>query len=187
MTRESEASLHALQGDDRVSGDAFLRQAGRGFLISMYAALRSLKLYPIENATAQKALDDVQAAAVSILEPQGEIELRISGDFIFVNGTRLRLELDNYAAFSNILAALRSVDLGEVKVLTGVERREWQIFLGVLLSLMEKGEERNPERLLDLREKLAVAGVQHIEVEPPLESEEKVAEAEQAREVAKRT
>jgi len=187
MTRESEASLHALQGDDRVSGDAFLRQAGRGFLISMYAALRSLKLYPIENATAQKALDDVQAAAVSILEPQGEIELRISGDFIFVNGTRLRLELDNYAAFSNILAALRSVDLGEVKVLTGVERREWQIFLGVVLSLMEKGEERNPERLLDLREKLAVAGVQHIEVEPPLESEEKVAEAEQAREVAKRT
>lgn len=52
---------------------------------------------------------------------------------------------------------------------------------------MEKGEERNPERLLDLREKLAVAGVQHIEVEPPQESEEKVAEAEQAREVAKRT
>jgi hypothetical protein len=131
MSRESEAHQQALQGEERVAGDAFLRHAGRGFLISMYAALRSLKLYPIENATAQKALDDVQAAAISLLESQGEIELRISGDFIFVNGTRLRLELDNYAAFSNILAALRSVDLGELKVQTGVERREWQIFLGV--------------------------------------------------------
>jgi HD-GYP domain-containing protein (c-di-GMP phosphodiesterase class II) len=187
MTRESEAHLQPPQGEERVSGDAFLRHAGRAFLISMYAALRSLKLYPIENATAQKALDDVQAAAISLLESQGEIELRISGDFIFVNGTRLRLELDNYAAFSNILAALRSVDLGELKVQAGVERREWQIFLGVLLSLMGKGEERNPELLLDLREKLALAGVRHIEVEPPLESEAKVAEAEQAREVAKRT
>lgn len=185
--RESEAHLQALQGEERVSGDAFLRHAGRAFLISMYAALRSLKLYPIENATAQKALDDVQAAAISIIEPQGEIELRLSGDFIFVNGTRLRLELDNYAAFSNILAALRSVDLGELKVQTGVERREWQIFLGVLLSLMGKGEERNPELLIDLRDKLALAGVRHIEVAPPLESEEKIAEAERAREVAKRT
>ena len=36
----------------------FLRHAGRSFLLSMYAALRSLKLYPIENATAQKSLDD---------------------------------------------------------------------------------------------------------------------------------
>jgi HD-GYP domain-containing protein (c-di-GMP phosphodiesterase class II) len=187
MTRESDTNIPSMPGEDRTTGDAFLRQAGRAFLISMYAALRSLKLYPIENATAQKSLDDLQAAALAILVPQDEVELRISGDFIFVNGTRLRLELDNYAAFSNILAALKSVDLGELKVLPGVERREWQIFIGVLLSLVGRGEERNPELLLDLREKLAVAGVTHINVEPPLESEEKVAEAEKAREVAKRT
>ena len=153
----------------------------------MYAAFRSLKLYPIENATAQKSLDDVQAAALGILMPMGELELRLSGDFLFVNGTRLRLELDNYASFSNILAALRSVDIGQIDVRSGVERREWQIFLGVLLSLTGKAPAATAGTLLDLRDKLAVAGVRHIEVEPPLESQEKVADAEQAREVAKRT
>ena len=188
MNRESETNLQAQGGEEKISGDAFLRHAGRGLLIAMYAALRSLKLYPLDNATAQKSLDDLQAAAVALLEPMGEIELRISGDFIFVNGTRLRLELDNYAAFSNILSALRSVDLGELKVQTGVERREWQIFLGVLLSIMGKGgAEPNPELLLDLREKLALGGVHHIDVEPPLESQDKVADAEKAREAAKRT
>ncbi|HEY7683917.1 MAG TPA: HD-GYP domain-containing protein [Gemmatimonadales bacterium] len=188
MTRESEAHPQASQPEERVVGDAFLRHAGRALLLAMYAALRSLKLYPIENATAQKSLDDLLAASQQILTPMGEIELRLSGDFIFVNGTRLRLELDNYAAFSNILAALRSVGVGELKVMAEVERREWQIFLGVLLSLMGKGgAEREAEMLLDLREKLALAGVHHLDVEPPLESEEKVAEAERAREVAKRT
>jgi HD-GYP domain-containing protein (c-di-GMP phosphodiesterase class II) len=188
MTRESETHLPSPAGEEKIAGDAFLRHAGRSLLIAMYAALRSLKLYPLENATAQKSLDDLQAATGALLEPMGEIELRLSGDFIFVNGTRLRLELDNYAAFSNILAALRSVDLGELKVQTGVERREWQIFLGVLLSLMGKGgAEPDPELLLDLREKLALAGVHHIEVEPPLESQDKVADAEKAREAAKRT
>jgi HD-GYP domain-containing protein (c-di-GMP phosphodiesterase class II) len=188
MSREPEPPAQVGLADDKVSSDAYLRHAGRTFLLAMYTALRSLKLYPLENATAQKALDDLQAATLQILTAMGEIELRLSGDFIFVNGTRLRLELDNYASFSNILASLRSVDVGELKVSNGVERREWQVFLGVLLSLAGKGgTERNPEALLDLRDKLAVAGVTHIDVAPPLESEDKVAEAEKAREVAKRT
>src|SRR2546422_1225541 len=39
--------------------DGFLRHAGRDFLIVLYTAFRSLKLYPIENAQVQKALDDL--------------------------------------------------------------------------------------------------------------------------------
>jgi HD domain len=154
----------------------------------MYAALRSLKLYPIENATAQKSLDDLQAATDAILGPMAEIELRLSGEFIFVNGTRLRLELDNYASFSNLLAALRALDVGEVKVLAGCERREWQVFLSVVLAMGARaGVENDPDRLFELRDRLQTGSVTRIVVEPPLESEEKMAEAEQAREAAKRT
>jgi HD-GYP domain-containing protein (c-di-GMP phosphodiesterase class II) len=182
MTRESEA--HA----GEVAGDAFLRTAGRTFLLAMYAAFRSLKLYPIENATAQKSLDDLQAAALAILASSNEIELRLSGDFIFVNGTRLRLELDNYASFSNLLQILTASGVGELKVATGVERREWQILLGVLLGVSAKAGEGDPhDRLVDLRDRLAVANVTHLDLAPPLESEDKVAEAERAREQAKRT
>ena len=36
-----------------------LRQGGRALLLALYTALRSLKLYPVENATVQKALDDL--------------------------------------------------------------------------------------------------------------------------------
>ena len=184
MSREQDLSGLA---EEKSSGDGFLRHAGRAFLLAMYTALRSLKLYPIENATAQKSLDELQATSLALLEPQGEIELRLSGDFIFVNGTRLRLELDNYASFSNTLAALRTLDVGTLRVATGVERREWQIFLGVLLALTARGGDPDPERLIEFRDRLALGGVNHIEVDPPLESEDKVAEAEKAREVAKRT
>ena len=44
---------------DQQDVDARLRQAGRGFLLQLYAALRSLKLYPLENATVQHALDEL--------------------------------------------------------------------------------------------------------------------------------
>src|SRR6266566_4607072 len=41
--------------------DGFLRHAGREFLVVLYTAVRSLKLYPLENAQVQKALDDLTA------------------------------------------------------------------------------------------------------------------------------
>src|SRR3954447_9421527 len=85
-----------------------LRQGGRQLLLELYTALRSLKLYPVENATVQKALDDLNRSTGALLETEGEIEIRLAGDFIFVNATRLRLELDNYAAFSHILAQFRT-------------------------------------------------------------------------------
>jgi hypothetical protein len=182
VIHESDAAAsHAAE----VAADAFLRHAGRGLLLAMYAAIRSLKLYPIENATAQKSLDELLVASNGLLEPQGEIEVRLSGDFIFVNGTRLRLELDNYASFSHLLAIFRAVDLGALKVKHGTDRRDWQIFLGVLLSVIPK--EQDPEKIFELREKLGRAGITRIDVEPTLESEELLAEEEKAKEAAKRT
>ncbi len=183
MSPHSEFS--GASGEERVSSDGFTRHAGRQLLLAIYTALRSLKLYPVENATAQKSLDDLQTASQTLLNDAEEIEIRLSGDFIFINGTRLRLELDNYASFSYILAVLRSTDVGVLKVLAGMERREWQIFLSLLLTLSARADD--PEKLLDLRDRLARADVSHIDVEPTLETEELIAEAERAREVAKRT
>src|SRR3954447_19218153 len=123
-----------------------LRHGGRLLLLALYTALRSLKLYPVENATVQKALDDLDAAARALLAVESDLELRMAGDFIFVNATRLRLELDNYASFSHILAVLRAFDIGALRIHSTANRREWQIFLSLLLSLSERGQ---PEERYD--------------------------------------
>ncbi|HXE57860.1 MAG TPA: HD domain-containing phosphohydrolase [Gemmatimonadales bacterium] len=164
--------------------EGFLRQGGRGLLFTLYGALRSLKLYPVENAAVQKALDELQAAARTLLQAEDAIELRLSGDFIFVNATRLRLELDNYAYFSHIVTILRDYDIGILRAERGVERREWQIFLSLLLSL--SGKERGVPRFLELQERLGAAGVAHLHLEPRTEVEEEL-DREHAKEVAKRT
>jgi HD-GYP domain-containing protein (c-di-GMP phosphodiesterase class II) len=120
-------------------------------------------MYPVENATVQKALDDLDASARSLLQSEVELEIRMAGDFLFVNATRLRVELDNYASFSHILAMLRAFDIGVLHVRSGIERREWQIFLSLLLSLSQQGELE--ERLEELQERLEAANVTHLEVE----------------------
>ena len=122
------------------ASDGRLRQGGRALLLAIYTALRSLKLYPVENATVQKALDDLEATSRALVAQEADLEIRLAGDFIFVNATRLRLELDNYASFSHILTMLRAFSIGGLRVHASANRREWQILLSLLLSLTERGD-----------------------------------------------
>src|SRR5213593_5183585 len=138
--------------DTVATTDDFLRLAGREFLIVLYTTLRSLKLYPIENTQVQKALDDLAATTKQLLDVERELEVRIQGEFIFVNSTRLRLDLDNYASFSHILNVLRQCGIGAVRVDEGVDRKQLQVFVSLLLAYAAK--EANPNKLFELSQKL---------------------------------
>jgi len=162
--------------------EAVFREGGRDFLLAFYAALRNLKLYPVENVQVQRALDDVSGTAKVLLDVEPELEVRVSGEFIFVNSTRLRLALDNYSTFSFILTTLRECGVGAVHVEESVERREWQIFLALVLSVAESEGDGFDE----LQEKLAEGGVTHIDIEAPWETTT-YEDAEARKRAAKRT
>ncbi len=165
--------------------DGALRQGGRGLLLAIYTALRSLKLYPVENATVQKSLDDLEAAAEALVASESDVEIRLAGDFIFVNQTRLRLELDNYAAFSHILTQFRSFEIGVLRVHRGAQRREWQALLSALLALHARaGQEGVFDEVIA---RVGSAGVTGLELDHAEPSDEDVLDLEQQKEVAKRT
>ena len=165
--------------------DSFLRHAGRELLVMFYTALRSLKLYPIENAQVQKALDDLHVATHHLIDVEKELEIRLQGEFIFVNSTRLRLDLENYASFSHVLGLLRQCGVGTLRIDEGVDRRQLQILVSLLLSYAAK--EPNPNKVFELAQKLSEAGAVHLTVEPPLETDEDLEDAERQKEAAKRT
>lgn len=165
--------------------DAQLRQWGRQFLISFYAALRTLKLYPLENEQTQKSLDDLTAMGARLMAHEEELELRIAGEFLFINETRLRLDLDNYASFSHVINTLRHVDVGTMRVRESVDRREWQVFVALLVAAAAR--EAETERLAELRQKMAQGGIKHIAVEAPVAGEGIEGDEAARKEMAKRT
>ncbi len=134
---------------------------------------RSLKLYPVENATVQKALDDLDAtAAAPLLAIEAELEVRLAGDFIFVNATRLRLELDNYASFSHILAVLRAFDDRRAAVhCDGRTARVADPSSACCSSLAERGQP--DERFEELDERLAGGQVRGLGIERCTPTEER--------------
>ncbi len=96
--------------------ESFIRRAGRTLIVSVYGAMRVIRLYPPENEAVRNALNDLVQAGKTLLDEDKELELRTSGEFIFVNSTRLRLDLDNYASFSHLLSVLRKCGVGTIHV-----------------------------------------------------------------------
>lgn len=165
--------------------DALLRQSGRALLVAIHSAQRALKLYPLENTTVQRSLDELHATALSVLQLEGFIEIRLTGDFIFINQTRLRLGLDNFAAFSGFVGLMQSCGIGLLRVDEGVSRREWQAWLSALGSL--PNEVDADERLDILRQRMQQADIIRISVDIVGEQSEDASEGDEGLERAKRT
>jgi HD-GYP domain-containing protein (c-di-GMP phosphodiesterase class II) len=147
-----------------VRDDGALRQSGRALLVSVHGAQRALKLYPVENAAVQRALDDLHGVATTLCAREGGIEIRLAGDVIFINQTRLRLGLDNFAAFSGFVSLMKSSGVGLLRVEDGVTRREWQAVLSILAALPTAVEPE--ERLELLMQRMQQADVVRLAVGP---------------------
>jgi HD-GYP domain-containing protein (c-di-GMP phosphodiesterase class II) len=169
-----------------VRDDAVLRQSGRALLVSIHGAQRALKLYPVENAAVQRALDELTGTAVSLCQLEGVIEIRLAGDFIFINQTRLRLGLDNFAAFSGFVSLMKGSGVGMLRIEDGITRREFQAFLSIIGQFPP---ELDPEeRLQLLQQRMQQADIVRLVVGPAGEvSNEAAAEADEGLERAKRT
>jgi len=165
-------------------GEGYVRTIGRNFMLAMYGALRNIRMYPVENPVVQHALDELTAICEELREGEGDVEFRVSGEFIFLNSTRLRLDLDNYNSFSYLLAQCRGSGVGVLHVRAKPAARDWTVFLSFLLAPQGDGP---AERFEQLQRRLEATGVTVFEVAPPVESEDEQKDRSQAKEMAKRT
>ena len=130
-----------------------------------YGAMRAIKLYPArECGGRQSARRSHGRDAARSSQQEQELEFRTSGEFIFINATRLRLDLDNYASFSHLLTLFRSGGIGSLRVTETVTPRDWLVFLS-LVQAPARRRARGPLRAAD--GKLTIANVHSLELGPP--------------------
>jgi HD-GYP domain-containing protein (c-di-GMP phosphodiesterase class II) len=164
---------------------AFIRRSGRQFIINCYSAARAARLYPPEHAGVQRALEDLVEVAEEIRSVEGDLEIRFSGEYIFINDTRLRLDLTNYASFSRLLSLCHASGVGAIHCVQPAAPRDWLVLLSQLDAPSISGHpEANFESLV---QRLESAAITVFELEPPSETEAEREVHEQVRQAAVRT
>ncbi|TVP76271.1 MAG: HD-GYP domain-containing protein [Gemmatimonadales bacterium] len=139
-----------------------LQEEGRRILVALYASLRAIRFYPLENEAVQKALSELHDVVSELLAREEEMVFRVVGDFFFLNGSRLRLDLRNFSTFGAVASAFRRHGVGEVEVVPGVRKEEWLAFLPMLHREVAADEDPYPL----LRERMEGTRIQHISIEP---------------------
>lgn len=163
-----------MTGGDQ-AGDPQSQRTARGFVVALHGAVRAVRLYPIENSAVQKAIAELGNAAERVELAKGQCRLRRIGDCLFVNETRLRLTLDNYAAVAYVLGLLRESGLGGFAVIASPPSRVWVVLLAFLQS--PPLEYPVEERLEQLSVRVEQAGAACFEFYPPVdESDEQETE-----------
>lgn len=165
-------------------GEGTVRAIGRTWVIGVYVALRNLKMYPVENAVVQKALDELTALSGELIAGDGECEFRLAGEFLFLNATRMKLDLDNYTSFSYILGRCRDSGVGLIRFTERPSNRDWTI----LLAFLANPQGRTPtERFELLQRRLNEMNVTVFEILAPMESADDPEDNLESKERAKRT
>lgn len=175
----------ATQAPDTGAGqEARVRRSGRALITTMYGAIRAIKLYPLENQAVQKALGELESTGKRLAAEEGAVELRAAGEYLFINGVRLRLELDIYASFGHLLSRFAMHGIGAMVIRGAPTAREWLVLLS---ALQVDSTEESPaaNAVADVYERLAAADVSAFELQPVIVEEKRDDETPKA--AAKRT
>jgi HD-GYP domain-containing protein (c-di-GMP phosphodiesterase class II) len=183
MTAAGPATQSIRTDPDRQSG-ANVRRGGRNFMVAFYAALRAIKLYPLEHTAVQKTLAELSQVAEELRAEEGELEFRVSGEFIFINSTRLRLDLSNYATFGHILTLCKVAGIGAIHVGTSGTARDWTVLLSMLGAETKSAP---PERFKEIVTRLQEAKIETFQLDPPTETQTDKEFNEEAKAAANRT
>lgn len=165
-------------------GEGRVRTIGRAWVNSVYVALRNLRMYPLENAVVRKGLEDLTTLSGELLEGDGECEFRLAGDFLFLNATRMKLDLDNFTSFSFLLNRCRDAGVGLIRFVAPPALRDWTVLLSFLINPVGKSP---AERFANLQQRLAETHVTVFDLAPPSDSEDAPQDDGDAAERAKRT
>jgi len=167
-------------------GETFLQPLGRALITSLYASAQALRIYPLENATVQNTLKETHRVLLRLLDKEGIIDLRLVGDFLFLNDARLRLDLSDYASFSYVTGLFEKHDIGGLEVEPGIEQADLAPFISLLID--DPGRDDPFGRF---RDRLAGSASRHLAVHSKRgreeDPDEDVAEDQVAKEAAKRT
>ena len=172
-------------GEDGLIKDtsSILSGEGRKLLTTLYATMRSLRLYPLENQVVQRALAEVDVNTQAILTREGRLQFRLVGDFIFFNDVRVSLDLGNYASFVFVRKALETHGIGDIEATRQVDIREWTSFLSVLVSQPEGVEDPLEAFVASIEQ----AGIENLKVGPPAALVDALSLSDEAKEAARRT
>jgi HD-GYP domain-containing protein (c-di-GMP phosphodiesterase class II) len=109
-----------------------LQALGRAAVGQLYTALRSAQIYDERNETVARQLDRLHRTLGDVLRLEGAADLALARSFFYLNGVRLKVDLQVYVTYQQLLRALGRIGVGRIELRPGLDAGELRRFLFAL-------------------------------------------------------
>lgn len=130
------------------------RQLGATILTRFHGVLRGMRLYTSGNRALRTQLQEMLDSIMALMED--EVTLLGMGEYLYVNGTRLRADGAQVAVFRAVLEELEVRELGGLRFAAGLTIEELESFLQVFHARKDR------PGAAEFDDALAAAGIGHV-------------------------
>ncbi|MFZ5861939.1 MAG: HD-GYP domain-containing protein [Nitrospirota bacterium] len=185
MTRGGTPHHAAPKLFDAVKGshirDENLHRIGKRLVYQVHILLKTAHIHLAGNVALSQSADRLVKTVVEVHDWRAEPVLRQDGDHVYLDDIRLKVDLEGYIGFSEVIAAMQARGVGSVRFDAGLSP-------GDVIAFAHEWATAATTTAEELGAALTRVGVSHVEVAPPLSARAKPSrEHESQKAVAKRT
>lgn len=134
--------------DDTQDQDA--RIHGPALVIRLSAMLRTARIHSVSNQAFKRQLQDFMDVLLRAMEHESEIALVAVSDYLYVNGSRIRVEASLLSVTTSLLAEFARRSVGGIRFQEGVTATELETFFH---GFMSSDDPQHPERVFEALER----------------------------------
>lgn len=140
--------------------DENLNRLGKRLVYQVHVLLKTAHIHLAGNTALVQPADRLVKTVEEIREWQAKPILRQDGDHLYLADLRLKMDVEGYIGFTEVVDALRGKGVGGVRFLDGVNARE-------VIDFARLWATADPAAVDALRERMREDGVLHIVLDPP--------------------
>ncbi len=110
----------------------------RDLIRGLNVAIKTARIHDLRNEAVVGALDALSVVTNDLLRMGGVFTLRVLGDYLFLNDTRIKADVGSYAAFDSMCRELKARGIGSITVQGVVQRDDLMALVSVLNSAPQR-------------------------------------------------
>lgn len=114
---------------DEAEDDAHIHRIGPRLIHTLFGASKNVLVYDLSNRAAQRSIADFMVPLREFLDIDGSVAIRVSNDFILVNGVRVSVGSQSLATVSHLTGEMFKRDVEEIEFRAGIDEMEVGWFL----------------------------------------------------------
>jgi HD-GYP domain-containing protein (c-di-GMP phosphodiesterase class II) len=160
-----------------------IQEKAKLFVNQLAILLKTAQIHEPTNIAVEQVLEKFLSSGNPFIESEKGISIEIVGDYIFMNGVRLRYSLDSLINFDYLVREFKRRELGNVLFKEPLDPKEMKKFVYILMGTDPKLN--NPFERLD--ESIAESDISKVRIEKLRKVKEDLEEALDKRKAVKKT